>query len=86
MTIRVAAPAPAKSLGFFIWASRQEAVIAEKFQAVVALGLANSRMKDFYDVWVLIRSYKFEGDALARAIKATFDRRKTEIPTALPDA
>lgn len=53
---------------------------------MVALGLANSRLKDFYDVWVLIRSYKFEGEALARAIKATFARRKTEIPTALPDA
>lgn len=64
----------------------RETVIAEKFQAMVALGLANSRLKDFYDVWVLIRSYKFEGDTLARAIKATFERRKTEIPTALPDA
>jgi hypothetical protein len=61
----------------------REAVIAEKFQAMVALGLANSRLKDFYDVGVLIRSYKFEGDALARAIKATFERRKTEIPTAV---
>ncbi|WP_456828417.1 nucleotidyl transferase AbiEii/AbiGii toxin family protein [Bradyrhizobium sp. USDA 4518] len=42
-------------------------------------------MKDFYGVWVLIRSYKFEGDALARAIQATFERRNTEIPTARPD-
>lgn len=41
----------------------RETVIAEKFQAMVALGLANSRLKDFYDVWVLIRSYKFDGDA-----------------------
>ncbi|MGY8635336.1 nucleotidyl transferase AbiEii/AbiGii toxin family protein [Bradyrhizobium sp. 14AA] len=64
----------------------RETVVAEKFQAMVALGLANSRLKDFYDVWVLIGSYKFEGDALARAIKATFARRKTEIPTTLPVA
>jgi predicted nucleotidyltransferase component of viral defense system len=64
----------------------RETVIAEKFQAMVALGLANSRLKDFYDIWVLVRAYKFEGDALARAIKATFERRKTEIPTARPDA
>ncbi|WYL64108.1 nucleotidyl transferase AbiEii/AbiGii toxin family protein [Bradyrhizobium ottawaense] len=64
----------------------RETIIAEKFQAMVALGLANSRLKDFYDVWVLIRSYKFDDDALARAIKATFTCRKTEIPTALPDA
>jgi len=63
-----------------------EDVDLRKFQAMVALGLANSRLKDFYDVWVLIRSYKFDGDALARAIKTTFTRRKTEIPTALPDA
>ncbi|MCP1835358.1 hypothetical protein J2R76_003695 [Bradyrhizobium sp. USDA 4532] len=63
----------------------RETVVAEKFQAMVALGLANSRMKDFYGVWVLIRSYKFEGDALARAIQATFERRNTEIPTARPD-
>jgi predicted nucleotidyltransferase component of viral defense system len=63
----------------------RETVIAEKFQAMVTLGLANTRLKDFYDVWVLIGAYKFEGDTLARAIKATFARRKTEIPTALPD-
>jgi hypothetical protein len=63
----------------------RETVVAENFQAMVSLGLANSRLKDFYDVWVLIRSYKFEGDALARAINATFERRKTEIPVKRPD-
>lgn len=63
-----------------------ETVIAEKFQAMVALGRANSRMKDFYDIWVLSRAYRFEGDSLARAIAATFARRRTEIPTEPPDA
>jgi predicted nucleotidyltransferase component of viral defense system len=63
----------------------RETVIAEKFQAMVALGRANSRMKDYYDIWVLSRSYEFKGDALARAIKATFARRKTEIPTSPPE-
>jgi predicted nucleotidyltransferase component of viral defense system len=63
----------------------QEAVIAEKFQAMVMLGRANSRMKDFYDIWVLSRSHSFSGDDLARAIRATFDRRKTAIPTDPPD-
>uniref|UniRef100_E6VND0 Nucleotidyl transferase AbiEii/AbiGii toxin family protein n=1 Tax=Rhodopseudomonas palustris (strain DX-1) TaxID=652103 RepID=E6VND0_RHOPX len=63
-----------------------ETVIAEKFQAMVALGRANSRMKDFYDIWVLSRDYQFEGESLARAIAATFARRRTEIPTELPDA
>ena len=63
-----------------------ETVIAEKFQAMVELGRANSRMKDFYDIWVLARSYTFEDDRLARAIAATFARRQTDIPTYLPDA
>jgi predicted nucleotidyltransferase component of viral defense system len=64
----------------------RETVIAEKFQAMVALGLANSRMKDFFDIWLLSRHYKFEGDALARAIAATFARRKTDIPAEAPVA
>jgi predicted nucleotidyltransferase component of viral defense system len=63
-----------------------ETVVAEKFQAMVILGRANSRMKDFYDVWMLARSYDFEGDRLARAVAATFARRKTEIPADRPDA
>ena len=64
----------------------RETVIAEKFQAMVALGRANSRMKDFYDIWILSRSFSFDDDRLARAIEATFARRKTTIPTELPDA
>lgn len=64
----------------------RETVIAEKFQAMVALGRANSRMKDFYDLWVLSRSFTFDDDRLARAIAATFGRRKTAIPTEPPDA
>lgn len=64
----------------------RETVIAEKFQAMVALGRANSRMKDFYDVWVLSRSFTFNDDRLAQAIAATFARRETAIPTELPDA
>jgi hypothetical protein len=43
-------------------------------------------MKDLYDIWVLSRAYEFDGDGLARAIAATFVRRKTPIPTELPDA
>lgn len=64
----------------------QETVIAEKFQAMVMLGRANSRMKDLYDIWVLSRCYEFTGDRLSRAIAATFERRKTPIPIELPDA
>jgi predicted nucleotidyltransferase component of viral defense system len=62
-----------------------ETVIAEKFQAMVALGLANSRLKDFYDIWILAQTYEFKDDRLAQAIAATFARRKTEIPTERPD-
>jgi predicted nucleotidyltransferase component of viral defense system len=61
-----------------------ETVIAEKFEAIVKLGQANSRMKDFYDIWMLSREYEFKGDPLARAIAATFARRKTDIPTERP--
>ncbi|CCE06337.1 conserved hypothetical protein [Bradyrhizobium sp. STM 3843] len=64
----------------------RETVIAEKFQAMVMLGRANSRMKDLYDIWVLSRNFEFKGDALARAIAATFARRKTDVPTELPDS
>jgi predicted nucleotidyltransferase component of viral defense system len=63
-----------------------ETVIAEKLQAMVHLGLANTRLKDFYDIWVLARTYEFKDNRLARAIRATFDRRKTQIPTERPDA
>ena len=64
----------------------RETVIAEKFQAMVALGRANSRMKDFYDIWILSRSFAFDNDRLARAIAATFARRGTAIPQERPDA
>ena len=62
-----------------------ETVIAEKFHAMVVLGRANSRMKDYYDVWMLLGSFDFEPRRMRRAIEATFARRKTEIPTSVPD-
>jgi len=54
-------------------------VISEKFQAMVMLGLANSRMKDFYDIGVIAHAMPLEGDLLLQAVKATFERRKTNI-------
>ena len=59
-------------------------VVAEKFQAMVWLGIANSRMKDFYDIWVIMQKFSFEGEILAKAIGATFTRRNTKIPTEAP--
>ena len=59
-------------------------VIAEKFQAVVALGIANSRMKDFYDLWTLPKAVKIDSQELADTIRRTFNRRGTAIPTTCP--
>lgn len=61
-----------------------ETVIAEKFQAMVMLGQANSRMKDFYDIWILSRSLTFDPARLEAAIVATFERRGTQIPIEAP--
>lgn len=61
-----------------------ETVIAEKFQAMVALGIGNSRLKDFYDIWFLAQRFPFQGLMLCKAMKATFERRKTPLPTEEP--
>lgn len=58
----------------------RESAIAEKFQAMVALGDLNSRMKDFFDIWLLCRQFEFDLQRLAAAIAATFRRRETELP------
>lgn len=63
----------------------QETVIAEKVHAMVVLGLANSRMKDYYDVWMLQRGFKIDEARLQRAIAATFARRRTDLPATTPE-
>jgi predicted nucleotidyltransferase component of viral defense system len=63
-----------------------ESTIAEKYQAMVKLDLANSRMKDFYDIYFLTGNRSFEGRRLQKAIQNTFERRETEIPMDLPAA
>jgi predicted nucleotidyltransferase component of viral defense system len=62
-----------------------ETVIAEKFHALVVLGRANSRMKDYYDVWMLFSTFELDQERLRRAIVATFARRSTAIPDSVPD-
>jgi predicted nucleotidyltransferase component of viral defense system len=57
-----------------------ESVIAEKFETMVKRGVLNSRMKDFYDIWLLSRQFDFEGEKLAEAIRLTFQRRGTMLP------
>lgn len=59
-------------------------VVAEKFESVVKLGLSNTRMKDFFDLWVMCRFMTFEGDILAAALAATFERRRTPLPVKAP--
>lgn len=63
-----------------------EAAIAEKFHAMVDLDLQNSRMKDFYDIWILSRTLAFSGHELSQAIRYTFQRRQTSVPTMAPVA
>lgn len=64
----------------------RESSIAEKFEALVLLGLLNSRMKDLFDIWVLSQRFAFHGPALVQAIEATFRRRGTPIPESPPVA
>jgi len=56
-----------------------ESVVAEKFEAIVSLGELNSRMKDFYDIFILLSEKKFNRDILQKAIVETFKRRGTDI-------
>ncbi len=60
-------------------AYNRETMIAEKFEAMVKLGELNSRMKDFFDIWLLAANFKYDGLSLAAAIEATFKRRQTRI-------
>lgn len=64
----------------------RETVIAEKFQAMVALGIMNSRLKDFYDIWFLCQNFEFQGTVLCEALNKTFQRRRTRLPTTRPFA
>lgn len=61
-----------------------ETVVAEKLEAIVTLGIANSRMKDFYDLLVIFRMYELNNETLAEALVATFHRRQTPIPAEAP--
>lgn len=62
----------------------REVMVAEKFESMVDLGMANSRMKDFFDIWVVALMFDFEGERLRQAIRATFERRRTPLPADPP--
>ncbi len=59
-------------------------MIAEKLHAAALFGDDNTRLKDFYDLFVLSRVFAFKGETLARAIATTFDRRRTALEAPLP--
>lgn len=61
-------------------------VIAEKLNALVVLGYRNSRMKDFYDIYILLKHMDFSDEELFLAINATFERRKIPLPKNIPVA
>jgi predicted nucleotidyltransferase component of viral defense system len=67
-------------------AYERESVIAEKLEAMVTLGLANSRIKDFFDIHHLATRYSFDGTLLTEVVRRTFERRKTPISDKLPIA
>jgi hypothetical protein len=58
----------------------RESSISEKLEAMVKLGALNSRMKDFYDIWLFSQEFDFEGAKLAEAIRRTFEQRGTVLP------
>ncbi|HQT89668.1 MAG TPA: nucleotidyl transferase AbiEii/AbiGii toxin family protein [Acidiphilium sp.] len=61
-----------------------ETVVAEKFEALVTLGVANSRLKDFYDLWVISRTFELRQAALVAAVQRTFEQRGTALPSEIP--
>lgn len=63
-----------------------ETVVSEKLHGIVRFGRANTRMKDFYDIWRISHLVRFEGKTLVHALRATFDRRETPLPQELPVA
>jgi len=63
-----------------------ETVVAEKVHGMVRFGRANTRMKDFYDVWRISRTVRLEGEDLTEALRATFERRQTPLPQEMPVA
>lgn len=93
----VVTPAPERAAFPALWGlpapqirtSPVSTVVAEKFEAIVKLGTAHSRRKDFHDIWFLARRFEFDGPTLRKAIDATFACRQTNrppLPEALSDA
>jgi predicted nucleotidyltransferase component of viral defense system len=61
-----------------------ETVIAEKLEALVVLGAANTRLKDYYDLWLIAQTFELRRSTLTVAVRRTFARRRTVLPLAVP--
>jgi predicted nucleotidyltransferase component of viral defense system len=61
-----------------------ETVVAEKFEALVTLGMANSRLKDFYDLWLIAQTFELRQSTLVDAVRRTFERRRTALVADTP--
>jgi Domain of unknown function (DUF1814). len=61
-----------------------ETIIAEKLHAMAQHGYDNTRLKDYYDIWKIQKSYEFRGDTLARAIAATFEQQNRALNPQMP--
>lgn len=64
----------------------KETVVAEKFEAIIRLGVTNTRLKDFFDLWALSGAVEFDGSVLTTAVRATLGRRQTPVPRDVPPA
>lgn len=64
----------------------RETVVAEKFEAMVRFNEANSRLKDFNDIWIIIQTFEFDLATLVQAILGTFKQRGAPLPNELPFA
>lgn len=67
-----------------ILAYTRETILAEKFEAMVKLGFGNTRIKDFYDIRLLMRTQNLDGEVAVAALRNTFTKRKTKLPTEPP--
>ena len=62
----------------------REVSVAEKFHSLVVLGLANTRLKDYYDLWFMSQAFDFDGARLRLALAASFAQRQTSLPAIVP--
>lgn len=67
-----------------VWAYPRETVVAEKLEAIVDLGMDNSRMKDYFDLWFIATTFQDEPETLAKAVRRTFERRRRPLPQEVP--